>query len=336
MRKTIIVIILIISIKVYGIQFEILNIGAKNISIGGSGVSIFKDPTLTILNPANLSLDKSTLSLYYEANSSVNIGNLLDLYNRRFVFDPVNIGVSIKIDEHTRISFLTTSYIYDLDTPETVYRPMLFGISKKTLPYLLLGVSLGPVIGLNSTSIIISFIMIGGLTLKINDTFSTALVIKSPFTTTYFNPYYDTITQTFPTVISHGISYFFDNNIIISAGIDFVLHNNLSAISYGKEIFLPRENIFDYILPKLGIIYYDNISGYRIMAGFSKSQIETVSRSIPQYHLTAGATFFIRIPNFKDFEINFSIDDKVLLNLLQIAPENVRSISMYASGEVKF
>ncbi|MEN2998137.1 MAG: hypothetical protein ABDH28_03770 [Brevinematia bacterium] len=319
----------------YGVQFEILNNGAKNVAIGG-GTSVFKDPMATLINPANLSLEKSSLTLYYEASSSVNVGSLLELYNRRFIFNFGNVGISAKLDEFTRVSFLLSSYIYDLDVPEITYRVLLFGISKKVLPFLLVGASLGPVLGMNENSVLLSFLAVAGTTLKLNDILNASVVAKSPFSVNYINPYYGEISQTFPPIISCGISFLVTKNTILSTATDIILVNNISARANNREIFTPRDDISDYILPRLGLVYYDEISGYRIMFGFHRTQVEAISDSLHQYHLTSGVTFFIRIPGFREFEINFCADDGILLNLLNIAPQNVKKISLYVSGETRF
>lgn len=319
----------------FGVQFEFLNNGAKNISIGGSGVSVFKDPSYTLLNPANLSLDKSKISLYYEANSFLRIGTFFDLYERKFVFDPANIGISFRVDDFSRFSLLLTSYLYDFDTPETTYKLFLLGFSRKVFPYLSVGASLGPVIGVNEYSLIYSFIAIMGTTLRFEDLFSFSLVFKTPFSVSYVSPYYGNISQTFPGVVSLGNSVFVGNNITFSWGVDVILLNLLYANS-GYDLFTIRDRITDYFLPRVGIIYYDAVSGYRIMVGAYKSQVETLTESLSQYHLTLGATFFIRIPGFNEFEINFSLDDTSLLNFIYVAPMNLRKISLYVSGEVRF
>lgn len=317
------------------IQFEIITSGAENVALGGSGAGLLKDVVQTLLNPATLSLDKSLVTIYYEANSSVNVGDIFELYNHRFVFDPANIGISVKLNDSTRASFLLTTYIHDIDVPETKYRVLLFGLSRKALPYLLVGASLGPVLGINETSTLFSFLVVGGTTIRIEDTFNTSLVVRSPFSVTYSNPYYGAISQTFPPIVSWSSSFLPTENIILSCAIEIVLLNNLSASVGDKEIFTPRENVNDFILPKFGIAYYDEASGYRVMAGFFKSQIETISKSLPQYHLTLGTTFFIKVPPLNEFEINFCVNDCILLNLLQIAPQNIRRVSLHVSGEVR-
>lgn len=318
-----------------GIQFEFLSQGAKNIAVGRTGANLFKDPTLTIVNPANISLENSYISLYYEATSSVNVGSIIELYRKRFVFDPANIGISIRIDDLTRLSILYTTYIYDIDTPETFYKPFLFGLSRKVNSFLLLGGAVGPVFGISENIPTFSFMAVGGLKVKLDD-FRASIVLKSPFSTSYQNSYYGLVQQTFPPVVSTGISFSIFNNLIVSTSLDLVFLNLMSARTDNYEIFTPRDSLLDYLLPKIGFIYYDDISGYRIMLGFSKTQLEIISRSYSQFHLTAGVTFFIRIPNFNDFEVNFCVDDQILLNVLRIFPENTRKISIYVSGELRF
>lgn len=319
----------------FGVQFEFLNNGAKNISIGGSGISIFKDPSYTLLNPANLSLDKSRVSLYYEANSFLRIGTFFDLYERKFVFDPANVGISFKVDDFSRFSLLFTSYLYDFDVPETTYKLFLLGFSRKLFPHLLAGASLGPVIGVNEYSLIPSFIAIVGATLRFEDLFSTSFVFRSPFSVSYLSPYYGSVFQRFPGVFSVGSSVFVGNSVTFSLGVDVVLLSLLYANS-GYDLFSPRDRVVEYFLPRAGVIYYDAVSGYRVMVGWYKSQVETLTESLPQYHLTLGVTFFIKIPGFNEFEINFSLDDTSFLNFIYVAPRNLRKISLYVSGEVRF
>lgn len=335
-RRFFVIFLFVLTIfNLFAVQFEFLNNSAKNISIGGSGISVFKDPSFTLLNPANLSLDKSLVSVYYEANSYLKIGTFFDLYERRFVFDPANVGVSFKFDDFSRVSLLFTSYLYDFDIPEITYKLFLFGFSRKIFPYLFIGGALGPVLGVNEYSLIPSFIVVLGSTLRFEDLVSTSLVFKSPFSVSYISPYYGSVYQTFPGVASLSGSFFIANNITVSLAIDVFLFNFLYAYSE-YELFVLRNKVEDYISPKFGVIYYDSISGYRVMFGAYKSQIETLAESLSQYHLTFGATFFIRIYGFNEFEINFSLDDTSLLNFLYIAPRNLRKISLYVSGEVRF
>ncbi|MFN4245152.1 MAG: hypothetical protein ACK4F9_03255 [Brevinematia bacterium] len=335
-KRLVLMVLVTISFCCYGIQFEILQSSSKNIAIGGSGISIFKDPSFTFVNPANVVLDKNSISLYYEAVSSVVLGNIFDLYNKRLIFDPVNFGISFKIDDYTRVSFAFSPYVYDIDVPQISYKVLLLGISKRLLPSVSVGGSLGPVIGVSDELWSFSFIAIGGVTFSFDDIFSFSFVFKSPFSVKVINPYYGNIIQTFPPVISTGGSYFALDSLVFSVSFDIVLLNNLSARFGSRELFVSRYDFIDYLLPKFGIIYYDRISGYRMMLGFYKSQIESLSFSIPQYHLTFGVTFFIRIPSFEDFELNLSVDDCSLMNFLSVAPLNFRRISINLSSELRF
>ncbi|MCX8028972.1 MAG: hypothetical protein N2712_03145 [Brevinematales bacterium] len=325
-----------VTFNIWPVQFEFLSQGAKNIAVGRSGANLFKDPTSTIINPSSLSLENSYMLLYYEASSSVNVGNIMELYSKRFVFDPANIGVSLRINNLTRFSILYTSYIHDFDSPETIYKPLLFGVSGKIAPFILVGISVGPVLGINDVVPVFSFMAVGGAKFKFEESLSISFVIKSPFSTSYYNTFYGEITQTFPPILSIGGAFHIYNGIILSSVLEIVFLNFVSAKSGSAEIFLFRDKIHDYIFPKIGLVYYDNVSGYRIMAGFSKTQIEVISRSIPQYHLSAGVTFFIKIPNLNEFEVNFCLDDQILLNILRIFPENSRKISLHVSGEIRF
>ncbi len=337
MKKLIFLVLFVLSFYSYGIQFEILQSNPKNVAIGGSGVSVFKDPIFAFINPANVSLDKGNVSLYYEAFSSVVFGSFFDLYNRSLVFDPMNLGISFRIDDYTKGVFSFSSYIYDIDIPQVTYKTLLLGISRKILSSVVVGGSLGPVIPVSDNGVFsFSFIAIGGFTFRFDDVFNFSFVLRSPFSVEVFNPSYGVVYQTFPPVLSLGFSYVFMLNLLFSFAFDFIFLNNLSAKFGDKELFIPRHGIADYFLPKFGTIYYDDISGYRIMLGFYKSQIESISISIPQYHVTFGLTFFVSIPGFKDFEFNFSIDDCSLLNFLNIAPMNFRKISVNLSGELKF
>lgn len=319
----------------YSVQFEFVGVGVKNIATGGNGVSFVKDPFSLIINSANLSFEKSRVDLYYEAYSFVNINSLIDLYSKRFMFDPVGIGASFRLDEFSRLGFLYSSLVYDFDYPEILYKTLLFGYSRRVLPYLYIGMSGGPVVGLSEFANIFSFLGNLGLSLRF-DSFVFSFSFRSPFSVNYFSPTIGEVYQFFPPILFTGGSIFVDENIVVLFSLNYFFLNDLLILVDSKEIFSRKEGFFDSFSFGVGGIYYDDESGYRVMLGFYRSAIELVSVSIPQYHLTAGATFFIRLPGFNnDFEVNFTIDDLSLLNFLNIAPQNFRKISLYVSVEFR-
>ncbi|MGC8964705.1 MAG: hypothetical protein ACP5KI_05025 [Brevinematia bacterium] len=321
--------------KIYPVQFEFVEGGVKSIASGGTGVSFVKDPFSISINPANLAFEKNTIDLYYEAYSFVNINNFLELYNKRFVFDPASVGASFKVNEFSRIGFLYSSYIYDFDYPEILYKTFLFAYSGRFSPYIYGGISTGPVVALSDFSKLFSFLVNLGFSFKFYDT-TLSFSARSPFSINYFSPIIGEVSQFFPPNLSFGANFPIYQNVVILCSFSYLFLNSLSAKVENREVFVARTSFFDNFSFRFGGVYYDYDSGYRIMVGFYKSSLETLSISIPQYHLTLGATFFIRIPGLNnDFEVNFAVDDLTLLNFLNIAPLNFRKISIYVGFEVR-
>jgi hypothetical protein len=319
----------------YSIQLEYLDIGPKSLGLGGGGKSLIKDPTSVFLNPANMCLEKSSISLYYEASSYLTIGSVWDLAGRKFVFDPANFGLTFKSSYYTSFGVLLANYLEDYDFPQTKYKVLSFGFSLKALPFLLGGISLGPVVGFNDRETSSSLILSSGVTFKF-DNFSSSFVFRTPTSLAWnLNPYYPELRMTVPPFLGFSSS-FFVGDIVIVFDADYLFLSSFSFDYGGRNLFLPRENFFDSLLLKLGFLWYDDVSGFRIFGGVAKKQIDSLSLSIPQIHLTAGTTFFVRIPGMMyDLEFNFSLDDQYLLQALGIWPMNVRKISLSVSVEMR-
>jgi len=319
----------------YSIQIEYLDIGPKSVGVGGGGKSLIKDPTSVFLNPANMCLEKSKISIYYEATSYLAIDSVFDLSDKKFIFDPANAGINLKVSEYSHFGILLANYLEDFDFPQTKYKVLSFGFSLKALPFLLGGISLGPVIAFNDIETTSSLLFSSSLSFKF-DGFISSLLFRTPTSVNWdLNPYYPNLRITIPPFLSLSSSFYVGDFIVVF-DIDSTLLDNFSVIYNNTNLFSPRENYFDKVMLKLGFVYYDEFSGFRIFGGIAKKQIDTLSLTVPQIHLTAGTTFFVRIPSTEyDVEFNFAIDDQYLIYALGIWPMNMKKISISASAEFR-